>query len=324
MKILSMSQEQGTFAVCAKLLGSDESRGETLDAMAGQPENHRLNRMERVVFAYGGKLARKDRTMLLASFSTADAATLAACEMQRRCFGMPRLADLPLSLHIGVHRVARPFLRRPRPAVAGERRDSDRRYGFGTAIRLAEKAPEDGILLSDLAYRALMQDIRNQCRPYDGPSVGIPVYDLDWRKILSLQTHAAFLAAPPSPSDKQLVLRVGANRMVLDCLNTVTSFGRDPACDVIVPDKLVSREHACIELRPEGCLLTDHSTNGTNILFNGGYEVLVKNKSFLLEGQGRINLARVADRNSHPTIEFRVQDAVWMNAKDAGGMRARA
>lgn len=265
--------------------------------------------MERVALAYGGKLVRKDRRMLLASFATADAASLAACEMQRRCFGMPRLVDRPLSLHIGIHRVARPRPRRAPPAGAKERRDNDRRFGFGIAMFLAGKAAADGILVSGLVYRTLTPSVREQCSPRNGASVGIPVYDLDWNKTLSLQTHVSLLASPPALSEKQVVLRIGASRLVLDRLHTVTTFGRDPACDVTIADKLVSREHASIEIRPEGCILTDHSTNGTNIVFHSGYEVLVKNESYLLEGRGRISLGQAASKNASSVIEFRVNGA---------------
>ena len=301
-----MSQEQGVYAVCARLLGPAVPKAEAFDTVAGPPESRRINRMERVALAYGGKLVRKDKRMLLASFATADAATLAACEMQRRCFGMPRLVNRPLSLHIGIHRVAKPSSRRPPPSGIKERRDNDRRFGFGMAMFLAGKTADDGILVSGLVFRTLMPNLREHCKPRNGTSVGTPVYDLDWNSILSLQTHVSLLASPSSPSDRQLVLRIGTNRLVLGSLNTVATFGRDPACDVTISDKLVSREHACIEIRSEGCVLTDHSTNGTNIVFHSGHEVLVKNESLLIEGRGRISLGRTAGKNDAGVIEFRV------------------
>jgi pSer/pThr/pTyr-binding forkhead associated (FHA) protein len=40
------------------------------------------------------------------------------------------------------------------------------------------------------------------------------------------------------------------------------SFGRDAACDVVISSSEVSRRHARIELRPEGYVLVDLSTNG--------------------------------------------------------------
>ena len=82
------------YVVCAQLRGNFPF-AESHDATAGQPIHRRINRMERVALAYGGNLVRRAGDMLLVSFATANAAALAACEMQRRCRGMPRLANFP-------------------------------------------------------------------------------------------------------------------------------------------------------------------------------------------------------------------------------------
>ncbi|MDR0578485.1 MAG: FHA domain-containing protein [Candidatus Accumulibacter sp.] len=304
-----MSQEQ-SYAVCVKLLDAFPPGAEALDTIAGQPESHWINRMERVILVYGGKLTRKDKRMLLANFATADAASLAACEMQRRCLRIPMLVSRPLSLHIGIHRVARPYLRRVTLSGSGERRDPDRRFGFGIAISLAEEAAADGILLSSLTFRTLMAEIRKGCRPRGGPAAGTPIYELDWNRILSQQTRVSLFAAPPSLSEKQLALRIGASRLVLSHLNTATTFGRDPACDVIISDKLVSREHAYIEIRPEGCVLTDHSTNGTSIVLHGGHKIWVRNERFLLEERGRIGFGQFPGKGGVGILEFQVRNVL--------------
>jgi hypothetical protein len=244
--------------------------------------------------------------MLLAGFATANAAALAACEMQRRCHGMPRLAHYPVSLHVGIHRATPP---RTRPADPGERRDANRRFGFAMALLLADAADRDCVLVSGLVFRALAPDLRERCRPLADALSGTPVYRMDWNAALSLQPQVSIHAAPATPSRRQLVLRKDASRLVLDQLDAVTSLGRDPACDVIVADPLVSREHAHIEVRSEGCVLSDHSTNGTSVVFHSGHEVLLRNESFLLEGRGRISLGRSAETNPAGAIEFRVLNA---------------
>lgn len=302
-----MSREEGIYAICARLLGPAASVFGTR-AAESTPESHLMSRMERVVLAYDGRLARKGERVLLASFATADAASLAACEMQRRCFGMPRMPVRSLALHIGIHRVARPRPRRLPLSCIGERRDNDRRFGFGKAMLLAGKSAADGVLLSDMVFRVLTPDVRRQCVPRGSGSGSAPVYNLDWSKVLSLRTRVSPFAAPHCPGDRQLMLRVGASRLAIAHLNGAAIFGRDPACDVIVPDKHVSREHACVEIHSEGCLLTDHSANGTNIVFHDGRTILVRNRSFFLEGRGVIGLGRMAGRNAAGSIEFQVRD----------------
>lgn len=298
-----MGREKGVYVVCARLPGATAPLAEAHDAAAGQPASRRMNRMERVALAYGGRLVRRASGMLLTSFATANAAALAACEMQRRCHGMPRLASYPVPLHVGIHRAAPPGTS---PADPGERRDGNRRFGFTMAQLLADAADRDCVLVSGLVFRALAPDLRERCRPLAKPPLGIPAFGIDWSGTLSLQPQVSIHAAPTSPSRRHVVLRKNASRLVLDQLDVATTFGRDPACDVAVADHLVSREHAHIELHPDGCLLTDHSTNGTSVVFHSGHEVLLHNESFLLEGRGRISLGRSADSNAAGVIEFRV------------------
>lgn len=91
--------------------------------------------MERVALAYGGTLVRQGCGLLMTSFATANAATLAACEMQRRCHGMLWTANHPVALHVGIHRATAP---RTHSADPDERRDERRRFGFATAQLLAD------------------------------------------------------------------------------------------------------------------------------------------------------------------------------------------
>jgi hypothetical protein len=309
VKAVPLARDPGAYAVCTRLLGPRPPRAEELDTAAGQPENRRMNRTERVAVAYGGKLVRRDGRLLLASFPTANAALLAACEMQRRCLGMPRLAKHPLSLHVGIHRLAGARSASPVDIDIGERRDGNRRFGFSMAMFLAGKASRDGVVVSGLVFRALAPEIREQCRPLAGAALGTSAYALDWDKALSLQTQLSIHSQPPSASGQRVLLRAGARHLVLDRLHVATTFGRDPACDVAVSDNLASREHAHLEIRPEGCILTDHSTNGTSVVFRSGHELLLRNESFLLEGRGRIGLGRAAGKDPAGVIEFRVQKA---------------
>ena len=49
-------------------------------------------------------------------------------------------------------------------------------------------------------------------------------------------------------------------------LGEVVLIGRDETCDIVVPDRQVSRQHARITLTPEGLLLEDlNSKNGTHL-----------------------------------------------------------
>ncbi len=59
-----------------------------------------------------------------------------------------------------------------------------------------------------------------------------------------------------------LILQEGSQRWPLD--KDRLTIGRGPDCDIILPDRVVSRRHACIERRDgEYFILDDDSKNGT-------------------------------------------------------------
>ncbi len=290
------------YVVCAQLQGNFPS-AESHDATAGQPIHRRINRMERVALAYGGNLVRRAGDMLLVSFATANAAALAACEMQRRCRSMPKLANFPTHLHVGVHRAAAP---RTVPSDRNERRDINRRLGFTVAQTLADKAEQDSVVASGLVIRALDPSLRERCRLLPTAPLDTPAFQMDWEAMLLLQTPVSIQAKPGTHGRRRLLLRKETSRLMLDRPDVTTTLGRDPACDIIIADHLVSREHAHIELLCDRCLLTDHSTNGTSVVFHSGHQVLLRNETIQLEGSGRISLGRSMDTNPAGVIEFRI------------------
>ena len=305
-----MDKDKNPYALCAKLTGANVSFSAIAHATAGQPEIRRLNRLERVALAYGGKLIRRDGAQLLASFATANAATLAACEMQRRCGGMPSIASNPLALHVGIHRAAIARHQRTKaPAANGrstERRDLNRRFGFDTAISQASAAPQNSVLISVLVLRTLDRSIQILCRDVPHHAGGTPVYQIDWRAALTLRPPVPIHMVAAPPSRRKLVLRKESQRLVLERLDTVMFFGRDPACEICLSGSHVSRTHAHIEMSPEGCVMTDQSTNGTSVVFQSGHEIWLKNESVILEGRGRFSLGEAMNTKAAEVFEFQV------------------
>ncbi len=70
-----------------------------------------------------------------------------------------------------------------------------------------------------------------------------------------------------SPSSSRLIVRSGPNPgMVFDLTKEVTLLGRDVACDIVLGDPEVSRQHSRLTRTPGGYVLEDlGSTNGTFI-----------------------------------------------------------
>src|SRR5262245_27827148 len=104
--------------------------------------------------------------------------------------------------------------------------------------------------------------------------------------ILKLHRHGA----PPLEIDRERVL-----------------VGRDPACDVVIDDKSVSRRHAALERRGSGFVVVDQgSANGS---FVNGEQV---SEASLYDGQ-ELRLGMVPFRVQ---IVSEVEGTVLMNARD--------
>ncbi len=71
---------------------------------------------------------------------------------------------------------------------------------------------------------------------------------------------------PPAPANQLYSLKVvrGPQTGVDIALHEgALSIGRDPRCDIFLNDMTVSRNHAEIEIKPDGCVLRDNNS------FNG-------------------------------------------------------
>ena len=309
-----MGKGKNAYVVCAKLQGADTPCSEQGEVMAGQPAIRRLNRMERVALSFDGELARRANAGLLMSFETASEAVLAACEMQRRCAGLPQLSGNRLTLKIGIHKAApQTCFTTLQPVSASgpraERRDHKRRSGFDTAGRLAGFASEDSVIVSTLVFEALDPEIRKIGQPLRDESTNVPVHALNWHSVLAHPMKPLPSAPSAQPASPRLILRFGAKRLELDRLSSVTTIGRDPGCDITISDRFASRIHALIEIRPEGCVLTDQSANGTSVILKSGMEVMLKDESFLLTGRGHLAFGRSAAHAGSDTFEFQVLDS---------------
>lgn len=299
-----MSDGKRSFVVCARLERT-EAPGTSVDAvMAGQPAVRRLNRMERVALAYDGKLARRTDERLLMAFNTARGAIIGACEMQRRCADLPQVSGDTLALRIGIHKASaqrQPRLPFPNLLKHAERRDLKRRFGFDVAQQLANRAPDNSIVVSGLAAGSLATSLLESSPTERDADTDLPVHVLNWHHVLmrSILTPIT-VTAPPGT----LVLSRGGVRLELGPERATVAFGRDPGCDVVLAHPFASRLHARIELRADGCVLTDQSANGTCVQMPNGLEFLIRDKSFRLPEQGRIAFGHSVRKTPDAVFDF--------------------
>ena len=301
-----MSKGKRSFVLCAKLRRTETPGADADEVMAGQLAIRRLNRIEWVALAYDGRLARRTDDLLLIAFNTAKAAVLSACEMQRRCASLPQVPGSKLALRIGIHKASPPTVpptqfTEPRPT---ERRDRKRRFGFEVARLLTDHAPDNGVAVSSLVAATLDPVLLEESRPERGKATDLRAHILQWENVLMrppVQSHQAVRSAAFT-----LILAHGRQQHELGRMGPVTTFGRDPACDVVLTDPFASRLHAQIEVGREGCVLTDLSANGTCIQLLDGNELLIRDGLFCLPERGRIAFGHSVRKLPDAVYEFAV------------------
>lgn len=278
-----MTTSRTKYEVHAVLAGTSLLSASFDESMAGHPLERRLNRIERVAAAYRGRIERRLDDGRTFSFDAADAAVLAACEMQHRCAALPQVSAQRLALRIGIHQVTA----RERSHDSGDSLDE-------TAAQLA--ALDDTIVASERVYTSLSLELRGIARPIASPPSAFAGYQIDWRREIPSSAYGGesfwpthYSATPTSP---YLRLSYGMKSLELTAENPVVTVGRDPSSDLVLTGVHVSRNHCRIERKIDRIVLIDRSTNGTCIATDEGKARLIKNASVALYGNGLLFFGR--------------------------------
>ena len=268
---------------------------------AGHPIERRLNRIERVVAAYRGKIEERLENALRVSFVSADAALLGACEMQHRCAVLPQLSGHALTLRIGIHRGFLCQRAKDQPDTTHE-----------IATQLASL--DDAILVSTDLADSLNSELQQLTRPISvANKIEMQVLQVDWRREIHPAAYGgesrwpASSISPRKTGGRTVLLHYGLKTIEISADHPVVTVGRDPQNDLVMIDDRVSRHHCRIERHEERVILVDESTNGTCVLTDDGAEFLVKNDSFSLKNKGMLFFGRAShgDRRGGVRFEFR-------------------
>ena len=270
----------------------------------------RLTRwMGDVVVAHGGRVVKELGDGVLSVFVEAPAAITAAAAMQRsHQANLARWAEpLRMPIRIGI--------------ASGEVMELDGdTYGdaINVASRLCERALANEVWVTDatavdagavpkVQFRRLgVFDIR-------GKSESQVVYQADWRED---QPQEALTQQAGLPS-AIAAIDYGTGSVELAWLDEVRSFGSDeaplhigrsPEANCFVHDPRVSRMHARIDWR-HGCFtLTDVSSFGSWVRFDGSdAEVRLRRDACMLHGSGQISLGTAFGAGA-PVLSFHVGD----------------
>jgi adenylate cyclase len=235
--------------------------------------------------ATGGRVIKTIGDEVMSAFTTADDAARTALQIQLRVDALEPVSGNKLGVRIGFHYG---------PAV--ERGDDLFGDTVNLASRLADVATRGQIILSQDTTQRLAKGLRAACRPlYSIPVKGknddIAICELTWK------ASADATAMMPSLSQAvggRAVLRLYyRNReILLDDTRASITLGRDQGADVVVPERMASREHGRIEHRSGKFVLVDHSANGTYVTMRGDRELVLRREECVLHGRGVIALGQ--------------------------------
>jgi predicted component of type VI protein secretion system len=106
-----------------------------------------------------------------------------------------------------------------------------------------------------------------------------------------------------APSRLKLVF--GSRELWFDATGgNALRLGRDAACDIVIVDPRVSRQHARIEKRRDKFMLIDQSANGTYVAVNGEAEICLRREELVLRASGRICVGHRTGDADAIVVEF--------------------
>lgn len=239
-----------------------------------------------VVPKHEGRLVKTLGDAIFCVFPTADAAVLAAGDMQVAVSATPP-ADYPVLIHIGVHYG---------PVLC----ENDDVFGdtVNVAAYLTAVAMREQILTTEALEQALSAPLKASVRPVfntvlKGSGRESIIYQVLWKTdaIDITDVNAQSHKVVPGDTGSLLVTR-GSERLRIDQWHPQIVIGRGDECDLVVPDRYASRQHLSIKLMRTRFYLIDHSLNGTFVTLKGGAEVHVLRGDLPLDRSGELTLGR--------------------------------
>ena len=264
---------------------------------AGNPVERRLNRIERVIAAYRGKIEQRQENALLVTFPSADAAFLGACEMQHRCAALPQLSGQPFSLRIGAHQGV---LRQRAQDKATDHREM--------AKNLA--AADDSIFISEGLASHLNLELRPMLRQVDlATATDKAIYQVDWQREIPMSAQSAESVFPSKimhsiSGTPSIRLQYGLKSISLSAEMPIINIGRDPQNDIAMADDRISRQHCRIERQGSDIVLIDDSTNGTCVIAEDGNEYFVRKSRIIVKGKGLLFFGRTGNGDRRGSVRF--------------------
>lgn len=248
--------------------------------------------MRAVTTQYGGRVVKTIGDEVMCVLPNADNACLAAMDMQLKISALPAVSGVQRAIRAGFH--AGP--------VIEENNDV-----FGDTVNLAARmaglAKGRQIMTTRASVDQLSTLLKTGTRPIAALSVKGKGDDVEVCEVLWQDSDERTMSTPSIAGTARKVvlwLKHAGQERLLEQANAGIVLGRDAACEIVVADRMASRQHARIEQRRDKFFLIDQSTNGTFVAVAGEPEISLRREEVMLRGSGRIAFGHSLNQGAEP------------------------
>jgi len=287
--------EQTLAVLFADVAGSTRLYEQLGDALALSTIDQCLALVRDASKGHGGRLVKTIGDEAMVVFPTPNQAISAAGEIQLRMNSLVNERNLRIAFRIGVH-----------CGAAIEAQDGD---VFGDSVNVAARmvalAKSGQVILTASTAEGLSPELRGKVREVDvmtvkGKEKDIAIMELVWLDSAELTT----LTTRPKIRVARLQLVHGTREIDLGPGATTITIGRDAQNDVVIADRLASRQHARIERRRDKFVVVDQSSNGTFVTIEGEGEVQLRREEMFLRESGHISFGHAYAADPVETLVF--------------------
>ena len=259
-----------------------------------------VDTMQNVTRRHRGTVIKTIGDEVMAMFDSAPGACRAAMEMQIGVCTLPESIEHGLTIHCGFH--------------FGEVMLADHGDVFGDTVnvakRLAEASKSSQIVTSGEVVKQLPADLVALTRFLDSEQVKgrvapLELYELLWEPDVEL-TEVANAARKRNELRTEMTLCYLGHEYHLNDDRPAISLGRDARADIVLHDKLASRNHCRIEKVRDKFTFRDFSSNGSFVQCAGREEILVRRESAELQDRGTISFGRPVQSDPQAAVVFEV------------------
>jgi len=256
-----------------------------------------IDLLQEITKSFDGRVVKTIGDGVMCVFPKADAAAMAASEMQMKIAHQKNTSGTKLMIRAGFFYG---------PVIE----DGDDVFGdsVNVAARMAGLALSGQVITSGETVALLSPHLRKFTRrldalPVKGKAEEVEVCELMWQ---IGSDHTVMPTRHASGTSGKALLHV-TYRGVTVTLKGEATFGRDTGNTVVVMDPTASRLHARVELRGGKFTLIDQSSYGTFVTIAGVSEIRLRREEMILHDSGIIAFGHSSRDTDDDVVEFRCE-----------------